>query len=128
MRKAVECAEKRYGEWGTFAYNIPRKYLPWIREGLEITYFHSLAGFDRKYGRKAAEILDIYRLTVGKSLEERLPADLKEDVFDGDWSIFPKKGSKKKNPKTECEKAHQKGFEEGFDGDGGTLRQGVWSS
>ena len=46
---------------------------------------------------------------IGDAIEARLPADLKADVF--------RKGQRRgrtKCPKADCEKAHQKGFEEGY--------------
>ena len=46
---------------------------------------------------------------IGDAIEARLPADLKADVF--------RKGRRRgrtKRPKADCEKAHQKGFEEGY--------------
>ena len=46
---------------------------------------------------------------IGDEIEARLPADLKADVF--------RKGRRRgrtKRPKADCEKAHQKGFEEGY--------------
>ena len=47
---------------------------------------------------------------IGDKIEARLPADLKADVF--------RKGRRRgrtKCPKADCEKAHQKGFEEGYE-------------
>ena len=46
---------------------------------------------------------------IGDAIEANLPADLKVDVF--------RKGRRRgrtKCPKVDCEKAHQKGFEEGY--------------
>ena len=46
---------------------------------------------------------------IGDAIEARLPADLKADVF--------RKGRRRgrtKCPKADCEKAHQKWFEEGY--------------
>ena len=53
--------------------------------------------------------LELYRRVIGDAIEANLPADLKVDVF--------KKGRRSgrtKCPKADCEKAHQKGFEEGY--------------
>ena len=53
--------------------------------------------------------LELYRRVLGDAIEARLPADLKADVF--------RKGRRRgrtKCPKADCEKAHQKWFEEGY--------------
>ena len=56
-----------------------------------------------------ATVLERYRRLIGDKIEARLPADLKADVF--------RKGRRRgrtKCPKADCEKAHQKWFEEGY--------------
>ena len=54
--------------------------------------------------------LSFYRRTLGKSIEERLPADLKADMFNRDWSLD--------SSETDYEKGREaglrKGYEEGY--------------
>ena len=112
LQNAVKSTKERSREWNDF--DSQSYEYEWMRKSDVFGYTFRWGQFCLENSKSADEILSIYCQTLSKSIEERLPADFKEDVFDSDWSVFHKKGSKRKSPKTELEKAHRKGYEEGY--------------